>query len=191
MSEQTFEARVEALRTLLSTGAEAFIRKPDAIAIAREADETVARLERDIEARSLTALETIAKAATPGPYQWDKRELCVYAPDGRIMFDRSVDCDDTDEADAQFIAAFNPTVALRLLTELREARQTIAGRQWQPIATAPKDGSRVIIGWPSGYVTAGYLAPVRGTWVTVNGEYTKTLWPTHWMPLPAPPKAGE
>ncbi len=77
----------------------------------------------------LDALEQIAKAATPGPYWWHEHYRCVYAPDGRIMFDRSVGCDDSDRADAAYATAFNPETALALIAALRaeqQARETDA-----------------------------------------------------------------
>jgi hypothetical protein len=66
--------------------------------------------------------------------------------------------------------------------------------EWQPIETAPKDGTHIILFWPyvtdEGHVTSGYwYLPGEGeiagwhSW-DVNGYATP---PTHWMPLPAPP----
>ncbi|MFN7883105.1 MAG: DUF551 domain-containing protein [bacterium] len=73
---------------------------------------------------------------------------------------------------------------------------------WQPIDTAPKDGSEVIL-WHADYMAFGYHSP-KGWMVTNNGDYldgghgndylcnTKKYAsyqpPTHWMPLPEPPK---
>ena len=58
--------------------------------------------------------------------------------------------------------------------------------RWQPIETAPKDGS-------------GVRFLIAGTWLgkhmvrETQGYTQSTLWrniaPTHWMPLPAPPSA--
>jgi hypothetical protein len=64
---------------------------------------------------------------------------------------------------------------------------------WQPIETAPKDGTTVIVYDPA------YAQPVvpgawdseeeaegGQTWRASDAEWDR-LNPTHWMPLPAPP----
>lgn len=59
--------------------------------------------------------------------------------------------------------------------------------EWQPIETAPKDGTQILI--PGGI--AYWRADVDG-WYTI----TAVEWPglpvqwnvTHWMPLPEPPR---
>jgi hypothetical protein len=81
--------------------------------------------------------------------------------------------------------------------------------EWQPIETAPKDGSAVLL-WNGQYVNLAYWNPayeskwdheldkpvVRGAWTddTVKSfayeEINEIEGPTHWMPLPAPP-SGE
>jgi hypothetical protein len=53
------------------------------------------------------------------------------------------------------------------LRQQREAGQP----QWRDIASAPKDGTNITLGWTSGLVL----------------EYTGSYEPTHWMPLPQPP----
>lgn len=66
--------------------------------------------------------------------------------------------------------------------------------EWQPIETAPKDGSAILIYTPHFYFGAGvYLAWWGEEWWEVCTE-GQTLHPystsraTHWMPLPEPPK---
>lgn len=81
--------------------------------------------------------------------------------------------------------------------------------EWKDIATAPKDGTSVIVAvpveWNPGWCIgeAHYRPEVLGDgegwwWAnTTPGEYTATSlaeWhrdPTHWMPLPAPPGSTE
>jgi hypothetical protein len=68
---------------------------------------------------------------------------------------------------------------------------------WQPIETAPKDGTVIDLWcWPyNGQARrmTGYWW-VRGVgWRTDlrENDIAKSKWnkPTHWMPMPAPPKA--
>lgn len=56
--------------------------------------------------------------------------------------------------------------------------------EWQPIETAPKDGKSVVLVIEYGYVYTGIFH---------NDGYCQDLAgagldPTHWMPLPKPPK---
>jgi len=57
---------------------------------------------------------------------------------------------------------------------------------WQPIETAPKDGSDVLIYNPvSGEMFVCYWS--KGRWKFAVHIVMKDE-PTHWMPLPEPPK---
>ena len=59
--------------------------------------------------------------------------------------------------------------------------------KWQPIATAPKDGSYVLVYDPD--VGFPYTCTWEyGEWTEASGEQYMTFKPTHWMPLPEPPK---
>lgn len=61
--------------------------------------------------------------------------------------------------------------------------------QWQPIETAPKDGTEIIVVWYSDfYVGAPPKSHVgicswAGAWVPYNRE------PTYWRPVPAAPQS--
>lgn len=64
--------------------------------------------------------------------------------------------------------------------------------EWQPIESAPKDGSRVIIYDPDipsekGIVTEALFDSWRETWTDTVETYLRYN-PTHWMPLPEPPQ---
>jgi hypothetical protein len=78
--------------------------------------------------------------------------------------------------------------------------------EWQPIETAPKDGSVLLVWYPIGDYPSGnhvfasfvcfrgkiprgtfYGEPYRDGWCNDhNGAYLPVE-PTHWMPLPTPP----
>ena len=64
---------------------------------------------------------------------------------------------------------------------------------WQPIDTAPKDGTPIIL-WP--FTVRGYAIPQTGFWTELYGgvwylpsvgHLNGTWKPTHWMPSPDPP----
>lgn len=54
---------------------------------------------------------------------------------------------------------------------------------WQPIGTAPKDGTDVLVWDFDAYAIASWCVS-RGVWVRADGE---DAYPTHWAPLPEPP----
>lgn len=70
------------------------------------------------------------------------------------------------------------------LTELMELR---AANTWQPIETAPMDGTPVLV-----FGGIAYWRADAHAWYTITGSaYPGRVieWPvTHWMPLPTPPK---
>lgn len=67
---------------------------------------------------------------------------------------------------------------------------------WQPIETAPKDETHILLWRPNGnsrhLPVIGFYSSWNRWWTT--GEVDRfhdhvPLWaPTHWMPLPAPPE---
>jgi len=69
--------------------------------------------------------------------------------------------------------------------------------KWQPIETAPRDGTP-ILAWPiraiHGVVPYVVVAldlenggKVHETWIEAAGTEWATYYPTHWMPLPDAP----
>jgi hypothetical protein len=83
---------------------------------------------------------------------------------------------------------------------------------WQPIETAPKDGTDIIVGYDFATVWIVHAAFWRqvddnlraldwtdedtGWWSYINGSVTQEQLdgpraPTHWMPLPDPPTSQE
>jgi hypothetical protein len=75
--------------------------------------------------------------------------------------------------------------------------------EWQPIETMPRDGSRCLIAWdgtrtPYGGRLVQFGALHETIMITSDGEYGggsleegTRRYPTHWMPLPAPPTSAE
>jgi hypothetical protein len=83
-------------------------------------------------------------------------------------------------------------------------------REWQPIETAPKDGTVVLLTWMDGlthqpaeiwpmqwgHIQRNGLFPERtGMWVSPDGSVTwngsaDDFGPTHWMPAPPPTVGG-
>lgn len=65
--------------------------------------------------------------------------------------------------------------------------------QWQPIETAPRDGTPVLL-WCTG--DGGYTTgPVIGLWDAEKMHFSlclfhKPLPVSHWQPLPEPPQAS-
>lgn len=61
--------------------------------------------------------------------------------------------------------------------------------EWQPIETAPKDGTPVLIFWSKKYIGIGEHAPEDAFFGAYWWAYgTGKCNPSHWMPLPPPPK---
>lgn len=67
--------------------------------------------------------------------------------------------------------------------------------EWQPIETAPRDGTIILMFYPTRYL--GPNKTIVGKWTKYNGgswqndEFSMSdtpEQPTHWMPLPAAPK---
>lgn len=69
---------------------------------------------------------------------------------------------------------------------VEKIQQLESAQQWREIETAPKDGTHILLFVGGECVTAYY----QYTWFLVeSGEFVCDAGkPTHWMPLPAPPK---
>jgi hypothetical protein len=72
--------------------------------------------------------------------------------------------------------------------------------EWQPIETAPKDGTLILLGrskgvWAGKYTpvfTSGYRPDSAWQSMLLNHDHMAERYapPTHWMPLPQPPTSG-
>jgi hypothetical protein len=60
---------------------------------------------------------------------------------------------------------------------------------WQPIESAPKDGSEILLANPDGSCAVGWFKFKGHTTGWTDGDTFNMTWPTHWMPLPAAPEA--
>lgn len=82
-------------------------------------------------------------------------------------------------------------LAITKLNSMSEA--AVHRSHWQPIASAPKDGTN-ILGLKDGIMaTVRWLNPGKYWTLCVPGTFTLYHeWdPTHWMPLPPLPKGGD
>lgn len=72
--------------------------------------------------------------------------------------------------------------------------------EWQPIETAPRDGTYILLGWSVNPTKDGEFPKMSvgksidrdsGWWLTAGwASSTVQMAPTHWMPLPPPPSEG-
>jgi hypothetical protein len=57
--------------------------------------------------------------------------------------------------------------------------------RWQPIETAPRDGTRVLLYFESRWTLGGTFNDLSNDWL-IDGDHEEP--PTHWMPLPPAPE---
>lgn len=70
------------------------------------------------------------------------------------------------------------------LTAVRQAHQ-----EWQPIETAPKDGTRLLLHpGPRDYSVVGRRSLLNHWWESLPGKHR--VRPSHWMPLPTEPEVA-
>ena len=145
-----------------------------------------------MSALDLDALLALCDDATPGPWVYEEHphdEFGYYSdvshalggdigdPSQRFsLLDR---CEDSNH---RFIAAAREAVPA-LITRLRAAEARTA---WQPIETAPRDGTLVLAWHPHWGGPDAVRCSSRGQW---TADWLPTCAPTHWQPLPAAPEA--
>ena len=83
------------------------------------------------------------------------------------------------------------------VSETRKALMGAYAQRWQPIETAPRDGTRILFYTPHDPET-GWLEFVaeshydkHGLVDTFVSQWQDGLEPTHWMPLPDPPEVKD
>lgn len=100
--------------------------------------------------------------------------------------------DEDGELDAlgPVTAAIIRSDVARMLEIVAERPAPLAARTaWQPIETAPRDGTAVLVWWLLSTSDAGGIACFNGERWTQRDGLPYTWAPTHWQPLPAAPEA--
>lgn len=59
--------------------------------------------------------------------------------------------------------------------------------EWQPIASAPRDGTRVLIADMDAWMAVARFWPGNMRWIEDAASGMTLNDPSHWMPLPPPP----
>lgn len=72
------------------------------------------------------------------------------------------------------------------MRKLRHMRSDVM-TDWQPIETAPKDGTRVLTAKVGGPVGMSFWLTSSEKWWDGLSGHSRNSPPTHWMPLPHPP----
>lgn len=79
-------------------------------------------------------------------------------------------------------------------TPLTRGRSLDVHGEWQPIETAPRDNSAVLLYVPMEtihFVATAFWDTVKQDWFVawtgLDNPRAKVFNPTHWMPLPSPP----
>jgi len=76
------------------------------------------------------------------------------------------------------------------MSERVHEQEAVLPSQWQPIETAPKDGTDVLIAEYGDVAIAHWDRFGRGRWLGPRDNYgqCEIMQPTHWLPLPEPPQ---
>lgn len=141
----------------------------------------------------LTHIEELEKKATPGPWKCcdDPHEIDGNGKTvaGNYDYEEGGIC---SQEDRNFIVALR-NAAPGMIEEIKRLR---AEQEWQPIETAPRDGTRIlawfdhlphpVISW---FIRRGKKS---GKWsscgIGYSASFSLDVEPTHWKPLPPPPK---
>ena len=104
---------------------------------------------------------------------------------------------DIDAAQSIIDTWFNRSVIE--ITLARHRAQAERGEAWRPIETAPRNGDWFLALEPASQCNAHYACKfyyrdeyAGDLWLSSCGQYvTDSPEPTHWMPLPPAPEAGQ
>ena len=129
----------------------------------------------------------------PGAMDAIIEALAKYGP---LRIERDTLCAERDALRAERDAA------IKRAEEAEAKLATVQGEgvaAWRPIATAPKDGARVLLWYAPTRIDKGeavegfWDALFDGQWMTSRGASFidgRLRQPTHWMPLPSGPAEG-
>ena len=109
---------------------------------------------------------------------------------GRIDAETGETIDIGDEVQRLRNICYRLQVDSETLKHVAEQSQPVP--EWQPVSTAPKDGS-AILAWAEGTTTTVYWDEGLESWELCQcGAFADSgeFWPQYWMPLPAAPKPG-
>lgn len=146
---------------------------------------------------NIPELKALAEKASPG--EWSLGE-----GDQFVVVEGVVDvCGCTDQDDAAYIVAVQPAAILELIERLqtdtaeayeRGKRDALA---WQPIETAPKDGTVIQAVISGDWEPRCRFNTKRNVWEAIGldsfdcMEWLSSAAPTHWMPMPTLLKEGK
>ncbi len=129
----------------------------------------------------LRTLAEQAKARTSGKRALTKRDdgsALLYAP-SRGLMRIVVPLAETEHEEGEYLAALEPEAVLALL-DLLDSR-------WQPIDTAPKDGT-LFLAWAPGVFDLPAMFSLCAWHPDAGFCIDELRVATHWMPLPAAPQ---
>lgn len=95
------------------------------------------------------------------------------------------ECDKKSDGGNEFMLMF-----ARLIEQAVRAKLGVAVPQWQPISTAPKDGTPILV-FHHRMVLEAWYSTQWGRFVVSETGGTNGIDPAHWMPLPPPPIVGK
>ena len=172
-----------------------FIRPEDADYLAAVSPEVVLALLDTIDSlrASLAAAEKEWDAQTTPLLWWKDHALKV-----ETERDAAIARAEKAEADLKYVneartldLADHQTKIKEMAERIRKAEAERDAARWQPIETAPRDGTTIWCYWPGIYGRQGvgwFVWDEFEEWTTPTVHYGC---PTHWMPLPAAPANPE
>jgi len=176
--------RLRAKATELSSAVQRHLETIDEMRAGRTVDrDAMIKIGCDLS----DAREEIAKLKGKTISDWEVRQKELF----QEIQDLTKQRDDAREARAEAVAAGTPVYLID--KDLADRIRSIVGvmkPEWQPIATAPKDGTKVLVFCvrePKPLIACSEWVPNCGNWAVVGcDKFIRD--PSHWMPLPEPPK---